>query len=692
MALRLPPARLLAAAALAGLALAGCQFGPDRATNVVGGGEQGSGAEWVSRMGDPDETAYSRLDQIDTKNVKTLGLEFAVDLPGETTLEATPVMADGVVYFTGTHAEVYAVDGKTGKLLWKYDPQTWKINPRMLTANFAANRGVAFADGRIFVASLDGRLIALDAKSGKDLWTTQTVPTDSMQFVTGAPRTFAGKVIIGQAGADFGARGYVTAYDQKTGEQVWRFYVTPGSPEENKGDPVQEMAAKTWNGEWWKTGTGGGPWGPITYDRQLNRIYIGTANAAPIDPETRGLEEGDNLFTAAVVALDADTGKYIWHYQVNPRDSWDYDATAQMTLAELIIDGKQRKVLMQAPKNGFLYVIDRENGKLISAGKIVKVTWADHIDLATGRPVEAANIRYEKGDVVIWPNPTGAHNWHSQSFSPKTGLLYIPAMHNGVRYSKTEEVPGGFEVGGLSIGSEKQDDRDGKGSLLAWDPVTQKEAWRVMRDNIWNGGVLSTAGDLVFQGDAYGKFHAHDAQTGKELWSYDAGLGIIAAPMSYEIAGKQYVAVLVGWGGSASVGSDVMNVGWKYGANTRRLLVFALGGKAKLPREPGPTLELQPVDDPLIAIDPAKAEAGETLFLACALCHGRDVISAGSPGPDLRESLLAMDAAAFRRIVKQGALIDRGMPRYDTLSDEQVDQLYHYVRQEARRAKDKASE
>jgi quinohemoprotein ethanol dehydrogenase len=562
----------------------------------------------------------------------------------------------------------------------------------MLTTNFAANRGVAFAGGRIFVASFDGRLIALDATTGKELWSVQTVPPQSMQFVTGAPRAFAGKVIIGQAGADFGERGYVTAYDQETGKQLWRFYVTPGSPQENKGDPVQEMAAKTWNGEWWKTGTGGGPWGPITYDRQLGRIYIGTANAAPIDPETRGLEEGDNLFTAAVVALDAGTGEYIWHYQVNPRDSWDYDATAQMTLAELLIDGEQRKVLMTAPKNGFLYVIDRESGKVISAGKIVKVTWADHIDIETGRPVEAADIRFEKGDVVIWPNPTGAHNWHSQSFSPKTGLLYIPAMHNGVRYSKTEDVPGGFEVGGLSIGSEIRDERDGKGSLLAWDPVAQKEVWRVMRENIWNGGVLSTAGGLVFQGDAYGKFHAHDAETGKQLWSYNAGLGTIAAPMSYEIAGKQYIAILVGWGGSASVGSDVMNVGWKYGANTRRLLVFALGGKAKLTREPGPTLALQPVDDPAIRIDPAKAEAGETLFLACALCHGRDVISAGSPGPDLRESPLAMDPAAFRQIVRQGTLIERGMPRYDALRDRQVDQLYHYVRQEARRAKDQARE
>ncbi|MDG2001872.1 MAG: PQQ-binding-like beta-propeller repeat protein [Novosphingobium sp.] len=683
--------RALAAAMLAGLALAGCSDSPDRASNVADGKEQGAEANWLGRMGDESAPAFSRLDEIDADTIARLGLEFFVDLPGETTLEGTPIAVDGTVYFTGTHATVYAVDGKTGATKWKYDPRTWKFNPSKLVLNFAASRGLAFADGRIFIAAFDGRLIALDADTGKQLWNAETVTRDSTQWITGAPYTFGDKVIVGQSGADMGVRGYVTAYDQKTGEQAWRFYPVPGSPEENAGDLLMERAAATWYGEWWKGKTGGGPWGPVAFDAELNLVYIGSANPGQVDTQTIGQHDGDQLFASSIIALDADSGAYRWHYQVNPRDAWDYGSNTQITLAELNIGDAPRKVLMQAPKNGFLYVIDREDGEFISAGKIVKVTWAERIHPSTGRPVEAANIRFQKGDVVIWPNPTGGHNWHSQSFSPKTGLIYIPAMHNGVRYSK-DRIEGGVFVNNTWVGSEWADERDGKGSLLAWDPVAQQEVWRVMHDNIWNGGVMSTAGNLVFQGTAYGKFNAHDALSGEVVWSYDAGLGIIGAPMSYAVGTKQYVAILVGWGGSASVGSDVMNVGWKYGANTRRLLVFALDGEAVLPDEPGPSGTIEPVDEPNFTIDAAKAEAGKTLFLYCMLCHGRDVISAGSPGPDLRESALALDPEVFRDIVKQGSLIETGMPRYDFLTDEQVTQLYHYVRQEARRAKDTSRE
>ena len=643
--------------------------------------------DWAAHNGDNAETAFSPLEAINTGTVSRLGLAFSLDLPGETTLEATPIAVGGTLYFTGTHAEVYAVDGKSGQQLWKYDPQTWKVNPYMLTQNFAANRGAAYADGRVFAAALDGRLIALDAKTGKLAWSVQTVPPKSHQFITGAPRTFNGKVIIGQAGADFGERGFVAAYDQASGKEVWRFYVTPGSPEQNNGDPAQEAAAKTWNGEFWKVGTGGGPWDSITFDEELNRIYIGTGNVAPVDPETRGAEQGDNLYAAGIVAVDAETGKYAWHYQENPRDSWDYDSTQQMTATTLSIDGRPRKVLMHAPKNGFLYELNREDGKLISAEKIVKVTWAHHIDLKTGRPVEEKDIRFENGDVTIWPNPAGAHSWQSQSFSAKTGLLYLPVTQNGVRFGKGHSLEGGFDVGGLSIATEKRDERDGKGALLAWNPVTQQQAWRVQHQTMLNGGVLSTAGNLVFQGTGDGMFSAYDAATGSKLWSFDAGLGIIAAPMSYAVDGRQYVAILVGWGGSASVGSDVMNVGWKWGANPRRLLVFALDGKAAIPAGPKPTLVVDAVDDPAIKIDPVAAETGHQLFLACALCHGRHARSAGSPGPDLRESALALDQEAFLAVVKGGALLEKGMPRYDDMTREQALQIWMYVRKAAREAK-----
>jgi len=358
-----------------------------------------------------------------------------------------------------------------------------------------------------------------------------------------------------------------------------------------------------------------------------------------------------------------------------------------MTATTLTIDGRPRKILMHAPKNGFLYVLDRNDGKLISAEKIVKSTWADHIDLTTGRPVEEKDIRFEKGDVTIWPNPAGAHSWQAQSFNARTGLLYLPVTQNGVHFGKGHSVEGGFDVGGLSIATEKRDERDGKGALLAWNPVTQKQAWRIQHQTMLNGGVLSTAGGLVFQGTGDGMFTAYDASSGNKVWSFDAGLGIIAAPMSYAVDGRQYIALLVGWGGSASVGSDVMNVGWKYGANPRRLLVFALDGKATIPPGPKPTLVVNAVDDPAIKIDPVAAETGHQLFLACALCHGRHARSSGSPGPDLRESALALDKDAFLQVVKGGALLEKGMPRYDELTREQALQIWMYVRSAAREAK-----
>ena len=684
--------RLLAAVLAPALVLAGCSGSNDRSDNVVASETVGSGAQWTSRLGDPAATGYSRLDRIDAGNVGKLGLAFWLDLPGEATLEATPIAADGMLFFPGAHSKVYAVDARTGALQWTHDPQIWKRNPFKLTLNFAADRGVAHANGKVFVAAFDGVLTALDAKTGKEIWSTPTLPADSLQWITGAPYVIKDKVVVGQSGVDMGERGYMAAYNQETGKQVWRFYPAPGSPEDNGGDPLMEKAAESWYGEFWKGKTGGGPWGPVAFDPELDLLYIGSGNPGQVDTETIGQHDGDQLYTSSLIALDPDTGEYQWHYQVNPRDAWDYGSNTQITLADLMIDGEPRKVLMQAPKNGFLYVVDREDGEFISGGKIVKVTWADEIDQETGRPIEAPNLRFESGDdVVIWPNPTGGHNWHSQAFSPKTGLVYIPAMHNGVRYSK-KRIEGGVFINGMWIGSEMADERDGKGSLVAWDPVAQEEVWRVMHDNIWNGGVLATAGNLVFQGTAYGKFNAHDALTGEVLWSFDAGLGIIGAPMSYEIGGKQYVAVLVGWGGSASMGSDVMNVGWKYGQNPRRLLVFALDADAKLPPQPGPSRKLEPIDDPQLAIDSAKAEAGKAMFLRCALCHGRDVISSGAPAPDLRESALALDPDTFRQIVKGGTLLERGMPRYDDLSDAQVSELYHYVRQEARRAKNSSGE
>ena len=397
-------------------------------------------ANWLGHNGSADESAYSGLDAINTGNARKLGLAWSLDLPGESSLEATPLAVNGVLYFTGSYAAVYAVDAVSGKLLWKFDPETWKHAPQKLPLSLSVNHGAAYANGRVFSASLDGRLIALDAKTGAVLWSVETVPATGMKSVTGAPRTFKDKVIIGNAGADMGERGYVTAYDAATGRQAWRFYITPGTPEENKGDPAMERAAATWSGEYWKTGTGGAVWDSMTFDPDLNRIYLGTGNGGPYDTDKRSPGKGDNLYVASIVALDADTGKYVWHYQVNPRDCWDFDATQQMILADLAVAGKQRKVLMQAPKNGFFYVLDRRSGKLLSAEKIGKVTWAERIDLTTGRPVETANARYETGDATVWPSSMGAHSWQSMSFSPEDRPRLRPLHATGVAFSQGPAV------------------------------------------------------------------------------------------------------------------------------------------------------------------------------------------------------------------------------------------------------------
>lgn len=664
------PMRLiaLAAAGPAMLVLAGCTAGDD-----------GPGVDWAWHNGTSDETAYSPLEGIDTTSVSRLGLAWSIELPGEHMLEATPLAIDGVLYFTGGRSKVYAVDAVSGKLLWSHDPEVWKHDQQKMQLALPVNRGAAFADGRVFAGTVDGRLIALAAKSGKLLWSVVTTPANRFQSVTGAPRVFNGKVIIGQGGADYGQRGYVTAYDQSTGKQVWRFYVVPGTPEENRGDPAMERAARTWPGEFWKFGTGGGPWDNMTFDAELNRVYIATGNLTP-SPNT-GDPDSDYLYTNSIVSLDADTGKYAWHYQVNPRDSWDFDSTQQIALATLVIDEKPRKVLMQAAKNGFLYVIDRQTGKLVSAGKFGKANWASHIDLETGRPVEAVNARFQKGVASIWPGPLGAHNWHSMSFNPKTGLLYIPVVQAGMRLG----IPDGagerepvFDV--------TREQGDGKGALVAYDPASQKVVWKVRHATYWNGGTLATGGGLVFQGKADGAFAAYDAVSGKRLWSFDAKLGIIAAPITYRVGGRQYVSVLAGYGASNAIG-DFSDAGWKYGLHPRRLLTFTLDGKAVMPDTPLPDFTVKLLDDPRLVIDPADVRAGAMTYrMNCIACHGDKAHPAGA-APDLRESPAALGLVDFTKAVRGGALLDRGMPRYDHLSDRDLRQLHAYIRASARAAR-----
>jgi quinohemoprotein ethanol dehydrogenase len=431
----------------------------------------------------------------------------------------------------------------------------------------------------------------------------------------------------------------------------------------------------------------------MTYDAELNRIYIGVGNAGPYNPRLRSPGGGDNLFIASIVALDADTGRYVWHYQENPGESWDYKATANMILADLTIGGQQRKVLMQAPTNGFFYVLDRSNGHLISAQKIGKVTWADHIDLKSGRPVEAPNIRYENGPVEIWPSSYGTHNWQGMSYNPRSALVYIPTMQLGMRISddrtpwpKSAHPP--FHFGGIYIQLVVKDADDDKGTLLAWDPVSQRARWKVPRESLWNGGVMSSAGGLVFQGTGDGELEGFDAQSGARLWSFDAKLGIISTPITYTAGGRQLISLLVGWGGAIAPSSHLTNRGWRFGAQPRRLLTFALDAHQSLPPTAPREYTVHALDDPELAIDAKQADAGLMLYQDnCAYCHGRYLISTGTPGPDLMESAMALHWDSFREAAKSGALLPKLMPRFDELSDAQLRDIFMYIRAGARQVR-----
>jgi quinohemoprotein ethanol dehydrogenase len=648
----------------------------------------GAGNDWPAVGGAPDESSYSRLDQINLNDIGKLGLAWSLDLPGEVSLEATPLEVEGTIYFTGSEAKVYAVDARTGEIKWTYDPQVWKHNPDKMHFSFGANRGMAYENGKVFAAALDGRLFGFDAKTGRLLWEADSIPAGMLNVSTGAPRVMNGKVIIGNGGADFGSRGFVTAFDSNTGAQLWRFFITPASPEQNKGDPAMEAAAKTWGPEFWKhTGGGGTAWNGMTFDPELDRVYIGTGNSGPYDPNVRDPNGGDDLYNVSIVALDAKTGKYVWHYQENQRDCWDYKSTPNIIMATIPIDGRPREVLLHAPTNGFFYVLDRKTGKLLNEpGKTTDITWAKDIDLKTGRPNENPNIRYETGESKLWPGSIGGHNWQAMSYDPKTGLVFIPLHQIGVRFSRNGGSENSFDIMGLSVEPVVERPGDGHGYLLAWDPVAQKEVWRVQHPGLWNGGTLATAGGLVFQGTADGYFEAYEAKTGKEVWKFDAGLGIIGAPMSYSIDGRQYVSILVGYGGTAAAFGHFMDMGYKFGRQPRRLLTFAMGGDKMLPPKSPPDFTVHALDDPAFKLNEADVSAGRALSIQCAACHGVGLQATGTPGPDLRESAIALKLDSFTTLLKSGALLEQGMPRFQQLTDDQIRQLYAYVRAKAREA------
>jgi alcohol dehydrogenase (cytochrome c)/quinohemoprotein ethanol dehydrogenase len=637
---------------------------------------------WLSHGRTYREQRFSPLTQIDRATVDELKLAWYVDLDTNRGQEATPIVVDGVLYVSTAWSKVKAYDAATGATLWEYDPEVdgaWAVN----ACCDVVNRGVAVWEGKVFVGTIDGRLVAIDAATGRELWDVNTIDRSMPYTITGAPRVVKGRVLIGNGGAELGVRGYVSAYDADTGELDWRFYTVPGNPAAGFENPILEMAAQTWHGEWWFMGGGGTVWDSMAYDPDLDLLYIGVGNGSPWNHTLRSQGQGDNLFLSSIVALDPDDGSYAWHYQSTPGESWDHTATQQITVADLVIDGRERRVVMQAPKNGFFYVLDAATGELISAEPLTELSWATHVDLTTGRPVETPQARYnETGEPFrsLQP-PNGVHTWHSMSYSPGTGLVYIP-IHSGTfvfgHPAEFAPLPMKDNIG-VAPGLAPDAVESSSGRLIAWDPVAQKEAWRVERAGPANGGALSTAGGLVFQGTGLGRLTALDAATGAELWSAETQTGVMAAPVSYAVDGEQYIAVAVGSGGSWAAtypgptglkGNDLPNIS--------RVLAYKLRGSAELPPvTPAPARVLAPPPQT------ASAETVQQGFVPyitfCARCHGVDAVNEGIL-PDLRYSARLVSEEAWASVVRDGALAATGMASFaQVLSAAEIESIRAYV-------------
>ncbi|SDJ00948.1 quinohemoprotein ethanol dehydrogenase [Bradyrhizobium lablabi] len=622
--------------------------------------------DWPTIGLDYAETRFSKLNQINTDNVKKLGLVWSYSLDSSRGVEATPVVVDGIMYQTASWSVVHAIDARTGKKIWSFDPGVDREKGYKGCCD-VVNRGVAVYKGKVFVAAYDGRLIALDAATGAKVWEKDTlIDHDHSYTITGAPRAFNGKVVIGQGGAEYGARGYVTAYDTETGNQAWRWFTVPGDPSKPFEDASMEAAAKTWDpaGKYWLNGGGGTPWDSMTYDPDLNLVFIGTGNGSPWNRNVRSPSGGDNLYLASLVALNADTGQYVWHYQETPGDHWDYTSTQPMILADINIDGAPRKVILHAPKNGFFFVIDRTNGKFISAKNFVDVNWATGYD-ADGRPIEVPAARGDEPYDSI-PGPFGAHNWHPMSYNPQTGLVYLPAQ--GVPLNLTPEksvvqnapTPGkfggttGWNVGFVLNGEPPKAPAFGR--LVAWDPVKQKEAWRAEYVAPWNGGTLTTAGNLVFQGTADGRFIAYNATSGEKLWETPTGTGVVAAASTYMVDGKQYVSVAVGWGGVFGISQRVTEL-----QSPGTVYTFAVDGKAPLP-----SFVKYQTEGLLAGVkyDPKDVPEGTAIYVAaCATCHGVPGVDKGGNVRNLGY-VSPETITNLKDFVFKGPFRDQGMPDF----------------------------
>ena len=630
---------------------------------------------WLAHGQDYDELRFSTLNQINRESVSGLGVAWYKDFGNRRRMQSTPLVIDGVMYVTDPWSIVYALDAATGEEIWSYDPQTDKRSMRYACCGSAVNRGVAAYRGRLYFATFDARLLALDQATGEKVWEVDTsyLPANAPYTITGAPRAVAGKVFIGQSSSEFGMRGYLSAYDADTGDLAWRFFMVPGNPAEPFEHPELEAAAKTWSGEWWEYGGGGTPWNAIVYDAKFDQLLVGTGNGAPWPRKIRSPGGGDNLFLGGILSLDPNTGRMKWFYQMTPADNWDFNAAQDIALLDVEIDGVARSVLFQAPKNGFFYVLDREDGELLRASQYVRQNWATHIDMATGRPVENPDMKYDEEPQWVMPSNAGGHSWQPMSVDPNRGIAYFAVQDMAAFYALPEEfrttgkwelVPGrmglGVDFGPFEDSPPRPRDR---GFLKAFDPLTGAEVWSVERAQPYNGGVLATAGGIVFQGGAGGQFAAYDTDDGKLLWEFDTMGDAGSSPITYVIDGVQYVATQAA-------------AGRRNPYNDGRLLVFKLGGEVDIPVPVAPVVDI-PAPPPLTATEDQVGRGGRLFFQHCVWCHGMGAV--GTVAADLR-LMTAETHELYQAIVRGGLYLDKGMDAFaDTLTADQAELIRQFV-------------
>jgi quinohemoprotein ethanol dehydrogenase len=667
------------------------------------GGPKIETSQWLTGGHDDAESYYSPLEDINTSNVARLGFAWSYDLATNKGLEGTPVVVDGVMYASAPWGIAHAMDARSGKALWTFDPKVDLSVTRKVCCGIVS-RGLAVSGGRVFVAALDGRLFALDAKSGRALWKVDSIVDHGRGYtVTGSPYVAGNIVVIGNSGAEFDARGYVSGYNVKNGKLAWRFFTVPANSHGPFENPELKTAARTWSPDSrWDVGLGGTVWDGMAYDPKIDLLYVGVGNAVAYPRKVRTPGGGDsdaNLFVSSILAIHAKTGRLAWYYQTVPGDEWDYDADANIVLADLAIGGRQRHVLMQAPKNGFFYVLDRVSGAFQTAAPYVPVNWASHID-STGRAIKSGQADYGNGPKLVFPSPAGAHNWQPMAFNPGTGLVYIPAIEaSAVMWMPQQPfvyAKSGINMGALyafpaaNAGAEGLDSDAAKGLpplselargqpdttirsfLRAWDPAKQRVAWQVDTSDRWvgqlnamwnGGGVISTAGQLVFQGRSTGYLYAYDARDGQQLAAVNVGTSIMAAPMTYKVDGIQYVSVMAGFGGALGGTQPEGTAAYRYG-NAGRIVTFKLdGGPVPLPAEvEHAAIFPKPAADPMGT--PEQIGRGVVLFKQhCAHCH---LNQASGAVPDLRR-MTSETFQQFDQIVLQGARAAKGMGNFSSL-------------------------